>query len=168
MYRPMQFVNLYGKRGFRILNRYKSNYGSMNKFYLNIWLQYDSSSETEQIFIEFDGLSIPIKPNKFMFTIPPVEMIDNVSLTMDEKYEAVSFKRSTRKIKTLRKWVKPLIESENPALIYVFKVISEKDEKENDVLFLKLQPTLDSSNEFLLVKTICKTPINFINKSGVV
>ena len=142
MYRPVKILNIPGKRGFSILNKYKSNFGGTFKFDTHVYLNYNATEQTEVVQLEFHDLSLPIYMKKGK------EL---------EKGTAVSQTKS-RKIESLRKLVRPTKISSKESLDFVM-LIESKEKSENDVLELSFMPVMVDNEEYMEVVVKCKTPV---------
>lgn len=143
MYRPLKILNIPGKRGFSILNKYKSNFGGTFKFDMNIYLNYNAEEQTEVIQVECDNLTIPI-------------YMEEGQVLSEGKVASSTDKRT---IESLRKLVRPTKMSSRDTLEFVMMIESSKDESENDILEMSLMPILIDSEEYLKIHVSCPTPV---------
>jgi hypothetical protein len=143
MYRPLKVLNIREKRGFTIVNKYKSNFGGTHTFDMDMYLDYNAETETEVIHIEFKGINIPVY-------VQEGARKNDVIVVQEEK---------ERVIKSLRKMVRPTKISSKDMLEMTILIESPKVESENDALEIKLMPIVKNGEEFLQVQARCKTPV---------
>lgn len=142
MYRPVKILNIPGKRGFSILNKYKSNFGGAFQFEAHIYLNYNADEGTEVVQLEFHELSLPIYMKKGK------ELEDGT----------VASQTKSRKVESLRKLVRPTKISSKDSLDFVM-LIESKEKSENDVLEISFMPIMVDSEEYMEVVVKCKTPV---------
>lgn len=143
MYRPLKILNIPGKRGFSILNKYKSNFSGLFTFDTNIYLNYDAENQTEVVQLEVQGLQIPV----YMEQGSPIS--DERVISSDKE----------RKIESLRKLIRPTKIASKEALDFVMMIESGKDKNETDVLELSFLPIVIDNEEYLKIKIECATPV---------
>ncbi|PLS19706.1 hypothetical protein CVD28_04650 [Bacillus sp. M6-12] len=149
MYRPLKILNLNSfrkdkdKRGFKIFNKYKSNFGGTFKFETNIYLKYDAETQTEVVQVEFENLTLPI----YMET----------AIRLDED-KAIS-SNEERTISSLRKLVRPTKITSKDILEFVMMIESSREETENDILEMSLVPVMKDNQEYMKIEVSCQTPV---------
>lgn len=155
MYRPLKILSIPDRRGFTIYNKYKSNFGGIYKFEQDIYLDYDSKTETENIVIEFKNLDLPVMINS------------KKDRTYKKTKDKILINRKKWKIKTLRKMNRPVKISSSSSLELTIPILSSKDENENDYLELIIIPNIIDGKEYLIIEANSKTPVLISSKSGV-
>lgn len=154
MYRPLRILNIPDKRGFTIYNKYKSNFGGTYKFEQDICLNYNTSSETETIEVDFKTLEIPVVINN----APNAEVIEGDKVITD---------KNPVTIKTLRKVNRPTKIASSDSLDMIIPILSQKNEEENDYLDIKMYPVIVNEEEVMVVEVSSKTPVVISAKMGV-
>ncbi|MDF2879486.1 MAG: hypothetical protein K0R54_43 [Clostridiaceae bacterium] len=186
IYRPLKILSIPNKRGYKILNKYMSNFGGTNKFTLDVYLNYNVKEKSETIQMDFYDMDIPILVRQFKFAVDP--LVGTYEKTIKEENSKktvygiednnkVLFTDKKKTIKTLRKISRPTdISSKNAqaednllinqtdissknSLSFTQLITSAKDEKENDVLVVELYLDVVKNIEYLVVEVICKTPV---------
>lgn len=142
MYRPVKILNIPGKRGFSILNKYKSNFGGTFEFSANIYLNYNAEEQTEVVQLEFHDISLPIYMKKGKV------LGDGTAVSVTK----------SRKIESLRKLIRPSKISSKDSLDFVM-LIESKEKSENDVLEISFMPIMLNNEEYMEVSVKCKTPV---------
>jgi hypothetical protein len=143
MYRPLKILNIPGKRGFNILNKYKSNFGGTFKFETDVYLDYNAEEQTEVVQVEFKNINLPIYMEK----------------GIRQTEESVVSTNQSRTIESFRKLVRPTKISSKDVLDYVMKIESPKGESENDILEMNLVPVMVEGQEYMKIEVACETPV---------
>lgn len=145
MYRPIKILSVPSTRGYNLENKYKSNFGKVNKFNLNVSLSYIVESETEIISISFLDIKIPVVMNQ-----DSSKLIDNNSVRTNV---------AERNIYSLRRLGRPNnISSMGDILEFAMEVVSLKDVNEDEILTIRLQPIIRDNEEYMFVEVESKTP----------
>ncbi|WCK57730.1 hypothetical protein PP175_27225 (plasmid) [Aneurinibacillus sp. Ricciae_BoGa-3] len=144
MYRPLKILTIPGKRGYNILNKYKSSFGGeADTFEMEVYLHYNAGKGTEEVRIEFKDLTLPVR----------IENGHRISAHVASNTDA------ERKIGSLRKFERPTNITSKNVLEFTMLIKSQKDEEENDALVVRLNPTVIDNEEYMVVEAECETPV---------
>lgn len=153
MFRPVEIKTMEEPRGFRLKHKMKSNYGGQHNFLQNIYLRYDFEAGQQELVLDFseEERSILLKSEKYK------------PLT-DKKAQSRSGSKNFKTFRLIKRPGSPqtessFISSKDGILTISFTIESEDNPKENDVLLLKMKPTVYKNKEYLFVEAEAKTKV---------
>lgn len=161
IYRPAKISTLLGKRGFRFLHRYKSNFAGLYEFQKDIYLHFQDGGES--IRIEFHDLRMPIVLSREHFDI----VSDNYCVSKQKKKEVSleNFNKSSMLRKIQRPANQQMSSSKN--MLAIEMPIASVEPKNNEVLYMELKPIVINNEEFLWFNATAKTQIEIMVNSSI-
>lgn len=159
IYRPTKISTLLGKRGFRFLHRYKSNFTGIYEFQKDVYLHFQDGGES--IRIEFHDLKMPIVLSREHFDI----VSGRYCVSKQEKRKVSLENFNT--IALLRKIKRPTKMTSGQNMLAIEIPIVSAEPKNNEVLYIKLKPIVLNNKEFLWFDASAKTQMEIMVNSSI-
>lgn len=173
MFRPLEIINIPDKRGYKFLNKYKSNFAGIKKFTLDIFLDYDADTSSETINLVLRDLTVPLACLEQEFN----KLSSQSAISTEQKYVLDVF----------RQMVRPTAMSVKEGLTFVMPIEASRDsqdnrddsgkilsldefehnKKYNDLLRIHIMPIVLDNREYMRINAVANTPISIHSNTNI-